>query len=169
MIFPSRRFEIDAPLDAQRAREALAPYVAPVGSFTQAPWVGDSSAVGFDFRPNLKTANTFRPWVSVMILPGAPGARVFVVMRMSVFARVFMSIWLSMAGLFLAITAGMAIATAAHGETGGVVVFGGLSLFVLVFPILGVAFARYGFKKEADPTERTLREVLGGGAPPPYR
>ena len=169
MILPKRHFDVLSPLDPQRVQDALAPYVGPPSPLTRAPYLGLVTVAGFELRPQIKGRNTFVPFVSGQVLPTAQGSRVVVTMKMGTIARVFMSVWLSMAAAFLLLTSGMAITMGIRGESGGVVVFSGLFLFCSGFPIGGILMARSGFRREADPLERFLREVFRAPPAPPYR
>ena len=169
MIFPQRSFELESSLDPQQIHRTLAPHVgiAP----TPTPYLGMVSVGGFEIRPNIRHRNAFIPFASGTVAPSASGAgsHVAVTMRMGPFARAFLGLWFSMAAGFMLLVATMAIITGLRGEGGGVVVFGGLFLFMCMFPVFGVLLSRYGFRREADPLERFLREALHAASAPPYR
>ena len=155
-------------MDPQRVCEALAPWVSPHPG-APVPYVGRLWVGGFELRPQIRGRNSFIPFARAVVQPELEGSHVSVTMQMGAFTRVFMAVWLTMAFGFMAIATTMAIVTAAHGEYGGVVVFGGLFLFASSFPVFGVWLSRYGFRKEADPLERFLRETLYARPVPPYR
>lgn len=172
MLFPGRDFQLESSLEPLKIYEALAPYVGPapmLGARAHTPYAGSVSLASFELRPNITYRNTFLPFATGRVWPVGGGSRVVVTMRMGIFARVFMSVWLAMASGFMLLTAGMAVITGLHGEGGGIVVFGGLFLFICIFPVFGLLLARSGFRREADPLEKFLRELLRAPPAPPYR
>lgn len=172
MLLPGRDLEVESSMEPLQIYEALAPYVGPPPAFgarAHKPYAGTVGLAGFELRPNLTYANSFVPTAAGRVTPVAVGSRVVVKLRISLFARVFMSIWLSIAAGFMLIASGMALVTGLHGESGGVVIFGGLFLFMCIFPVGGLLLARAGFRREADPLEKFLREVLRAPPSPPYR
>lgn len=171
-LLPRRDLELESSLEPLQIYEALAPYVGPAPSLgTRAfkPYAGAVSLGAFELRPNITYRNSFLPFVTGRVWPIGAGSRVILTMRMGLFVRVFMTFWLAGAAGFMLLASGMAVMTGLHGERGGVIVFGGLFLFSCIFPIGGVLLARHGFRREADPLEEFLREVLRGGPSPPYR
>jgi len=172
MLLPRRDFELESSLEPLKIYEALAPYVGPPPPFgmrADKPYAGSVGLASFELRPNITYRNSFLPFASGRVWPVGGGSRVVVTMRMGIFSRVFMSIWLAMAAGFMLLAAGMAALTGLHGERGGIVVFGGLFLFMCIFPVFGQVLARTGFRREADPLEKFLRDVLRAPPSPPYR
>jgi hypothetical protein len=173
MLLPRRDLELESSLEPQQIYQALAPHVGPappLGTRAYKPYAGSVNLASFDLRPNITYRNSFLPFAVGRVWPVASGSRVVVTMRMGTVTRVFMTLWLLMASGFIVLTSGMAIITGVlHGERGGLVVFGGLTLFLLMFPLAGLAMARKGFRREAEPLEKFLRDVLRAPPAPPYR
>jgi hypothetical protein len=168
VIFPRRNLDVVTPMDARRVYDALAPFVA-WDRRAPAPYLGRVWAGGFELRPNIRGRNSFIPFARGTVQPAAEGSRVVVTMRMGPITTVFMTIWLGMAFMFMALTVVMAAVTALHGESGGIGVFGALFLFASMFPVFGIGLSRYGFNKEAVPLERFLLDALQARPTPPYR
>ena len=171
-LLPRRDLEVESSLEPLQIYEALAPHVGPapaLGARAYKPYAGSVSLASFELRPNIAYRNTFLPFAAGRVWPIAGGSRVVVTMRMGPVARVFMAIWLAVAAGFMLIPSGMAVTMAVRGERDGAIVFGGLFLFMCIFPIFGTLTARRGFRREADPLEKFLREVLRAPPTPPYR
>ena len=168
MILPRRRLDVVSSMDAPRVCASLVPHV---GSDPRAPspYVGRVWIGGFELRPHIRHLNTFVPFATAVVQPAAGGSRVIVTMRMGPIARVFMSLWLGMACGFVLLTITIAVSMAMRGELDGAATFAALFVFTGAFPIFGLRLARRGFRKEADPLERFLREVLDARPSPPYR
>ena len=172
-LLPRRDLEVESSLEPLQIYEALAPHVGPappLGTKAYKPYAGSVNLAAFELRPNITYRNSFLPLAVGRVWPIAGGSRVVLTMRMGLASRVFMLLWLTLACSFMLLTLGMVIVTGVlHGERGGVVVFGGLTLFIGIFPVAGTYLARKWFRREADPLERFLRDVLRAPPAPPHR
>lgn len=154
---PYQKIVFESPLNPEEARQRLAAEVAPLRSGWQ--WVekrtetfeGTVSAEDFQIHRIIRYRNSFLPVIHGRILPGIPGARIEVTLKLHTFVLIFSLIWLGFVGP-LAGGAFLQFLT-----SGGIEPEGIIPALMLIFFVLMVVI---GFGIEAYKARKLLSHIF---------
>jgi hypothetical protein len=156
-ILPYESFAIDSRQSADAIAAALAAHVDPKSGFWSyraggKNFRGEVSRDGFKLTRSIVYRNSFLPVIVGKFEPGPVGTRISVLMRLHLFVLVFITVWLSAAGLAALI--GLRFA-ASRREFGPALIPVGMFAF-------GCILTSAAFSYEAAKARELLIRILGG-------
>jgi hypothetical protein len=154
--WPWHAFAVDGDMPPDLASVLVASQVGPRALFFAThgkPFSGTVTDRGFVITRVIRYNNSFLPVVIGTIEPQGAGSRIRVRMRLSLYAAVFMAVWMGLVSVALV---GFVVAFAIEPEgKDPIAILAPLAMFAF-----GWAMTTFGFWFEAGKQERMLREMF---------
>jgi hypothetical protein len=158
---PFEKFTLTTKLSATELHNRLSKNVGFNSAFSdlfyksgpEMPYFGKVEAENFKIRRNIRYRNSFLPVISGQVSSFAGKTTIDIKMRLSIYAIVFVSVWLGGVSLFCI----------------GALVLSFMRSQVVFLPMIGISFAMlifgcqltsYGFKKESKISKEFLADLL---------